>query len=266
MTKNLEEYKNWLIINGKSKKTIYDYIDRMKIILNSVSELTETNINNYILNLKENSSLSIASINTFLIALKSYLSFLKLDIKLPRTFKLKKTLPHYITLEQFEDEVIPVIELSFANSLKLKALLYFWYFTGLRISEIVSLKRENFNFEKREVKVEIKKTQEERIVCFTEKASIYVQQYFSSELETLNAFNISANRIRYILKNINPYIKGVHLHPHILRNSFATHLLINGMDLKSVQDLLGHASIQSTVRYTRLTNKDIKEKYDKFIK
>lgn len=265
MKEDLTKFNNWLEVNGKADNTVTAYCQKVRDFLIAISgkELTEEVISDYILSLKD--KVSVSTRNLVRNAIRSYLEFKKVDISLPKNLKPIKTLPSYIPLEKFQNEIIPTVELIFEDSLKTKALLYFWYFTGLRKSEILLLKRKNFDFENRTVKIQIPKTKEERIVCYTDTVKIYVEQYFLTETEEDNAFNLSQMKIKYIFFKLNQYVTDVKLYPHIMRHSYASHLLKQGMDLKSVQDLLGHASINSTIRYTKLNTKDIQEKYDKYI-
>ena len=140
------------------------------------------------------------------------------------------------------------------------------FFTGLRKGELVKLKREDFDLEKRTVKVIQSKVRKERITGFTNKVKNMVKDYFLFEAEDKNAFNIVLNTISTLLKNLNPYFKEVHLYPHLFRHSYARHLLNKGIDLSIVSTLMGHSNVQSTMRYLKLQNDDLKGKYDEFIK
>lgn len=262
----LEKFKTWLIVNEYSKNTILHYYTGIKKFLSKVdiNNINENTINNYFLELQD--KYAKKTIHCYKDSIQTFLKFLKKDIKLPKRSKLNKKIPQYITLKFFEKELIPMVELISQKPLRDRALLYFLFFTGLRKSEIINLKREDFNLEERSVKVYISKTKEERIVFYTKKVRDLLKMYFSTEIETKNAFNINNNTISYLLKKLNLYFKDINLHCHLFRDSYSVHLLMQGIDISIVSELLGHHSIQSTMRYTRLRTEDLKKKYDKFIK
>jgi len=262
----LNKYKNWLIINGNSDATIVAYLQRIKHFISKVSldTLDEEKIIEYLLELKQNNSPS--TVNGYRCAIKSLLEYLKKDISLPKQLKIEQKLPEFITKEMFEDEVIRVVECIFTNPLKVKAILYFMFFTGVRESELASLQRKNIDLEKRTAKIFNKKGKSEKIVIFTNKVKTIISHYFSTENEETNAFNISSNAIRKTFQKLKPYFKNINLHAHMFRHSFATYLRTEGFSIEDIKELLGHKSIQSTMRYAHADIKKIQEKYDKKIK
>jgi site-specific recombinase XerD len=135
------------------------------------------------------------------------------------------------------------------------------FYTGLRLGEIISLHRKDFDFEKKEFKLFMSKTKKERIMFFTEKVEKALQEYFTSDPETLNAFNLSYNAVRYIVFKLAGEITDVHVHPHLFRHSFAISLLRNGVDISVVSKLLGHSNITTTQRYLGLYTEELKEEY-----
>ena len=263
----VEKFKNWLIVNGKSKNTINSYSFQIKKFLKdiSISDITKENIYDYILNLKDNYANS--SINIFLASLQSFLNFLEKDIKLPKALPIEEKLPVYITREYFENEIINNIKIMFPqNFLKVRAILYFLFYTGIRRTELTSLKRENINLEKRTAKIHIKKTKKEKIVFFTKEVRDMLKAYFSIENESKNAFNTSYESIQYIFDKLKKMLNNNKLTCHVFRHSLATYLRKKGFNIEDIKEILGHKNIQSTMIYAHADIKDIKHKYDKKIK
>ncbi len=262
----LNKYKNWLIVNENSDSTVKSYIQRITDFLKetSIDSLDEDVIINYVLKLKE--KLSSSTVNGYKCAIKSFLEFLKKDIKVPRPAKIEEKLPEFIDRKTFEDEVVKMAEVICPNPLKVKATLYFLFFTGIRESELLSLKRKDINLETRTAKIKIKKTKKENLVIFPEKVRDIIKHYFTIEPEKINAFNMTLGNIDYIFRVLNPYFKNIHLHIHLFRHSFATYLRSKNFGIEDIKELMGHKSIQSTMKYAHADINKIKEKYDKKIK
>jgi len=158
-----------------------------------------------------------------------------------------------------------------------KAILELMYATGLRISEAIGLEFENIYLEERFLRV-IGKGRKERVIPFGEKAAEFLAAYLSSGRLTLLAGRgsevifLNRNGDRLTRQGLWKVIKGygkklgvAHLlTPHTLRHSFATHLLERGADLRSIQLMLGHASISTTEIYTYVAKQRVKQIYDQF--
>jgi site-specific recombinase XerD len=144
------------------------------------------------------------------------------------------------------------------------------YSTGMRVSELTGLNIESIDFISGVVKV-LGKGKKERLLPIGDKAMLAIRQYLkkrSKESRNLflnkNSGRLSDRGVRLIL---NKYVRIVsakeRVSPHTLRHSFATHLLNHGADLRSVQELLGHANLSTTQIYTHLTTQRLKDVYDK---
>ena len=157
-----------------------------------------------------------------------------------------------------------------------KAVLELLYATGLRVSELESLNTEQIDFTNRTIIVK-GKGKKERMVLFGSYAAKSIEIYLSQrnalnpdENEKALFLNFRGTRLtaRSIRRIVNKYIEEADLKlkisPHALRHSFATHMLNNGADLRDIQELLGHASLSTTQRYTHVSVKDMLENYDKF--
>lgn len=264
----LKKYKEWLSINEeKSKATIANYMARIQILLSelTIEDITEESIIKFLAKLKEENK-STSTINGYKNAIRSFLKFLGKDIPVPKDKIPDRKLPEYIDEKYFLDEIITTIEAVSSRALKHKAILYFMFYTGVRGGEIEHIKRENFDFQNNIVKIYIPKTREERLVLFSEKVKAMIQTYFNSEPENINAFNINCRGVKSLFERYSPYFKDINFHPHLFRHSFSAMFLKNGGDISDLKDLLGHKSLNSTARYSRLKIDDLKKKYDRFIK
>jgi integrase/recombinase XerD len=193
-------------------------------------------------------------------------------ISTPKKWSL---LPKYLTIDEVA-ELLELPDLSKLTGIRNKSILEMMYATGLRISELVGLKTNNVYLEENFIRV-IGKGNKERIVPFGSKAGQYLQKYYENARTLL--LKDKKSNIVYLTsrgkgmtrqsawKIIKKYGESLRLpfelSPHVLRHSFATHLVENGADLRSVQILLGHSSIATTEIYTHLAKSRLQESYDK---
>ena len=169
-------------------------------------------------------------------------------------------------------------DISTAEGLRDRAMLEMLYATGMRVSELVTVKMGSVNLAMRYV-IAFGKGSKERIVPLGSVAAEFLQKYieqargtFLTENETdpetlflgLGGQGMTRQRVWEIIKQYGR-LAGItkKISPHVLRHSFATHLLDNGADLRSVQEMLGHADISTTQIYTHLTNKRLRSVYEK---
>ena len=183
--------------------------------------------------------------------------------------RLEKPLPKFLT----EKEVGQVLELPQGGGLFVlrdRAMLEFLYSTGARISEMMALKRDEIDLIGGMVKVK-GKGRKERLLPLGEPALNAIKQYLDARSDNCKdlfinqrAKGLTDRGVRSIITN---YIKkaalALSISPHTFRHSFATHLLNRGADLRSVQELLGHATISTTQIYTHLTIDSLKNVYQK---
>lgn len=194
------------------------------------------------------------------------------DIQMP---KLERSLPVVLSLKQMESLLeIPLKAEVSAKSpawLRLRdaAILELFYSSGLRISELIGLNVEDIDFVESVVKI-TGKGKKQRMVPIGGMAMRAIQNYRQGAIITNGALFRSIRRTRMTQQAIDLMLKkylrlsDIHfrISPHKLRHSFATHLLDAGADLRSVQELLGHASLSTTQIYTHVTRERIKEAYD----
>lgn len=198
-------------------------------------------------------------------------------IELPKTHRKQVTFLHY-------DEVVRLLEQIDTNEeagLRDRAIMELLFSSGLRVSELVNLNRDHINTKRREFMVR-GKGQKDRPVFISQAAADWVEQYLSQRQDTLAPLfisyskNVEANTsgdyrrltARSIQRMVSKYARlaGItkHVSPHTMRHSFATDLLMNGADLRSVQSMLGHSNIATTQIYTHVTDAHLKDVYEKF--
>jgi site-specific recombinase XerD len=237
-------------------------------------------------------NLKIITQNYHLIALRSFLKYLaKRDIKslAAEKIELPKTPARTVEFLDIED-VERLIKATYQEKddltrLRDRAILEMLFSTGLRISELVSLKRDSLNLKRGEFAVR-GKGDKMRLVFLSKGAIEHLERYLDQREDNSKALFIRHDAKesvekqiasmsekaagltpRSIQRIIKKYAKlaGImkKITPHTLRHSFATDLLTNGADLRSVQELLGHSSISTTQIYTHLTNKRLRDVYEK---
>ena len=222
-----------------------------------------------------------------LIALRGFFKYLakrgikSLDpslIDLPRAAKKQVTFLHFDEIERLLAE----IPLDTESGLRDRAIIELLFSGGLRISELCSLNRDSINLERREFMVR-GKGKKDRPIFIDKSTAECIEDYLNMRTDTLPALflNNSANQQipstsgdfrrltpRSIERIVQKYTRlaGItkHVTPHTMRHSFATDLLMNGADIRSVQSLLGHANISTTQIYTHITDPHLKEVHEKF--
>ena len=235
------------------------------ISLRDTSYINEVSIRNFIL--KQKAKNAVETVNCYLKALKVYLKYLKLDIELPKLYKTPTKNPDFLTLDYLEKEIIPTIKTLFLkNRLKYETILYFDFFTGIRKGEHYNLKRRDFDLKNQLVKIYAEKTMKERILPLNDRITKMLTNYFNSEIEEKNAFNLGAGGVDYLYNTLKPNFDEVNLRSDLMRHSFATHCLTKEMNIKDVKDLLGHENIQSTMKYLGNVNTNLWDKFRRKIK
>lgn len=222
-----------------------------------------------------------------IVAIRSFLRYLtvKRDISTlnPGRIDLPKTDPrmiNFLTREQL-NVLLDSPQISDIKGLRDKAILETFFSTGLRVSELVKLNRDQINMQTKEFGVK-GKGGKIRVVFLSDTACEWITRYlkmrkdrykplfirYGGKTTTDNSGESMRFSVRSVQKMITKYSKKAGLpisaHPHTLRHSFATDLLIGGADLRSVQEMLGHESIRTTQVYTHVTNRHLKEVYKKY--
>ncbi len=230
--------------------------------------------------------LQAATQNYHLIALRSFLKFcakrditaLSADkIELARTRRKQVT---FLSTEEVE-RLFSEIDTSSLAGLRDRAILELLFSSGLRVSELVGLDRDHINLKRREFMVR-GKGQKDRPIFISPAAAEWIQKYLDERGDTTRPLfirfggskkvDLSGNYHRLTARSVQRMVSryalmaGItkHVSPHTLRHSFATDLLMNGADLRSVQALLGHSNISTTQIYTHVTDPHLKEVHTKF--
>jgi site-specific recombinase XerD len=191
------------------------------------------------------------------------------------TPKLDKKIPQILTEKEMREFLDALPEENFLQ-LRNKALFEFLYATGLRISELTGLRSGDLHFSDRLVRV-MGKGKKERIVPFHEQAALVMTRYLRClQVEFRDAHDrvfvnfrggpLSQRSVERILQQVyrNLTHSNKHIHPHLFRHSFATHLLQRGANLRVIQELLGHSNLATTEKYTTLNFADLLGTYKKF--
>jgi len=262
--KALKQYKDLLIQKRYSKNTQNTYINYFEEFLydlqgHNPESITSEQINRYIRHLISNDSISPSKQNQIINTIKFYyervLGRAKEHYQIDRPIKDNK-LPKVIS----EIEVQKI--LNEITNIKHKCIISLLYSAGLRISELLNLKLADIDSNRNMIIVENSKGNKDRITLLSEKVLLLLRTYYKSYkpaeylFEGLHGGKYSAKSVQNILARACKKAKlNKHVTPHMLRHSFATHLLENGTDIRYIQTLLGHNSSRTTERYTWVTKK-----------
>lgn len=254
-----------------------EYIEKNKHIYNAL-DIDSNSIINYLSYLDKNNYekstivRKITSIKLFHKYLNEKYNIPDISTKIDKP-RVRRKLPNILTIEEVDN--LLNIQLSNAYDFRNKAMLELMYSSGLRVSELVELKIKDIDLDNGYVKC-FGKGSKERIVPIGELAvdylKIYIYEYRDSMKKgyyTENVFlnnhgkKISRQGFFLIIKEIAKEKKiEKNITPHMLRHSFATHLLNNGADLRTIQEMLGHSSITTTQIYTNVSTDILKENYE----
>lgn len=284
----LEKYQIYLLtVKQKEEKTtissyiedIYKYLEYMENNkIKTALDIEYQNITNYLKYL-DNNNYETSSIIRKIVSIKLFHKYLSEEYKIKDVSskiinpRLRRKLPNILTIEEVDN--LLDIKLNTPFDYRNKAMLELMYSSGLRVSELVDLKLSDVDLDNGYVRC-LGKGKKERIVPIGEIALEYLKTYINNYRTSMkkgyyteNIFlnnhgkNITRQGFFLIIKNIAKE-KNIdkNITPHMLRHSFATHLLNNGANLRTIQEMLGHSSITTTQIYTNVSNDIIKENYE----
>lgn len=193
------------------------------------------------------------------------------------TQKYEKNLPEFLSLEEIKQLLEAVVSSDRDINSRNWLIIHLLYGTGVRVSELTSIKLKDIDHDQRQIRV-FGKGSKERIVFINEFAYSYLDQYLkNSRVNLMKKFSqnhdlvivnnrgkaITNRGIELIVKKMGQELRPPKdIYPHMLRHSFATHLMDNGMDIRSVQELLGHQSLSATQVYTHVSLTSLRRVYD----
>jgi site-specific recombinase XerD len=242
-------------------------------------------------NTKSDEGLKRSTQNTFLISLRAFLRYLNVEEELDTISpdkiilgKTEDTLPKVLNEEQLE-RLFQVQDLNKISGVRDRTILEVLFSTGLRVSELVNLNVDDINLNSNEFTV-LGKGRKLRTVYLSESARNWIKRYLATRTDNFKPLFIRYSgkkmdeqdfegeslrlSVRSVQRLVKKYITragiSVDATPHTLRHSFATGLLKEGADIRSVQELLGHSNVSTTQIYTHVTNKQLKETHKKYHK
>ena len=293
MEEYLEAFQIYLkSTNSSSENTLDSYshdVGRFLAFLKEegIEDVREVNrlvIANYLRKLrsgdKENKPLSNSSIARNLSALRTFYRFLIENYGIDTnpfekvaTVKQNRKLPEFLFYEEME-QFLSSVDVKEKFGYRNRAIFELMYACGLRVSETVNLKIDNVDFDENILRV-IGKGDKERLVPFYPLCSEYLKEYIQKERREIAEAGCEYLFVNKYGKQMTPRAiqqlmekqalkagLSIHVHPHMFRHSFATHLLDNGADLRIVQELLGHENLSTTQIYTHVTADKLAKVYN----
>jgi integrase/recombinase XerD len=291
MDQLLDQFLHYLIVErGLSKNTIEAYSHGLTRFLNhlrgkgvqEIREVSKFHVRGFLLGLRKE-NLSTKTVVRNLVAIRTFFRFLNQESILDsnpvenlESPKVAKTLPEILTLKEIE-QILEQPNLQTPLGVRDRAMLEMLYATGMRVSELTHLPAHQVNLEGGFV-ILFGKGSKERVVPLGSEAIKWVISYLKQSRGILSRGKESSflfiNRSgkgmsrQGFWKNLKDYARKAGLHkrvtPHLLRHSFASHLLERGADLRSVQMMLGHVDISTTQIYTHVTGERLKKIHQRY--
>ena len=271
LEKEVNMSENTIISYQKDLKNFFKFLDMVKVTYLNVDRYVVRDYLKYLDEKKlKNSTIArrISAIRTFYnyeLSLGKVKSNIFNDVRNP---KIEKKLPNFLSYEELA-KIFASIDTDTDTGLKNRLIVEMLYATGVRVSELVNIKVSDINKSNKSIRV-MGKGKKMRIVYFGEYAEEYLNRYLTKNINKGSKYLfVNANNEKMQIEEVEVMIKKIvkdlalktHVTPHTLRHTFATHLLNSGTDIKTVQELLGHASLNTTGIYTHVSNERLKEVY-----
>lgn len=260
----LKRLRTEMMLRGFSKQTskIYLFYNSkfLEYINKSPEEVIEDDIKEYLAYKMSDDLVSNGSISLIKAALKFYYSeILGKNLSLTKTPRTTKRLPIVLSKKEIKDL------LDKTENIKHRLLIELLYSTGLRLSECINLKYNDLDLNENIGWVRMGKGTKDRIFIISDMFKKDLLDYMEKKgyheyVFTVNGRKMSTRGVQHAIKN-SAERAGIkkNIHVHTLRHSFATHLLENGVDIRKIQHLLGHSSLQTTQIYTQVSSEEIKK-------
>ncbi|USS40336.1 tyrosine recombinase XerA [Thermococcus aggregans] len=265
----IEEFKTYLELEGKSPQTVRMYAYYVDRFLKEAKTPNYRSALRFLAKLKQ-SGYSNKSLNLVVQALKAYFRFEGLDDEAERlkSPKVPRSLPKSLTKE----DVKKLIKAVPPTRKRDRLIILLLYGTGLRVSEVCNLKIEDIDFKRGILIVKGGKGAKDRVVpvpgFLLKEIEDYLKtrddgsEYLFVEVRREKKDKISPKTVWYLLKKYGEKA-GVRVTPHMLRHSFATHMLEKGVDIRVIQEILGHSNLSTTQIYTKVTVEHLKRAQEK---
>jgi site-specific recombinase XerD len=276
----IDDYLVWLEVEkGYSPKTIreYSYDLQMFNTFNnerSIEMRTTTDLRRFFLHLKREKKYSPRSLHRKICSLKSFYKFLKKEAFIStnpaeniESPKIPKSLPKTISVE----ETLQLLRTP--DNIRDRTILFLLYGTGMRVSELSNLNIDCVDLDNRMLRIIGGKGNKDRLIPLPDVLIPIIEEYMENRrqdsLTSALILNRSGDRLtsRSIQRLVKKYreqadLQDKKLTPHTLRHAFATHLLANSVDIRVIQELLGHASLSTTQLYTHVSLAHLRKSYD----
>ena len=255
----LQKVKERCVLKGFSDETIKSYSYNIKRFLEFIRKsglnLNKDGVKSYLLSLN-------LSVNSMRLQYASISFFFKEILNKPYTFeevpikKRERKLPKVISKEKIKQMI------ESTDNIKHKLIIKLLYSTGLRLSELLNLKRKDIDFDRNIIHIKSGKGKKDRITLISQYLRLDLLKYYSN-YNFSTEYILEGRKGKYTKKSVQKVLDNlgkkakIKVTPHMLRHSFATHLLEQGTDIRIIQKLLGHSNLNTTEIYTKVSNHNL---------
>ena len=268
-SRDIEAFTNFLRQEGIVS---YDEVDRI-VVMNYIAQLRQRMTING--NMKNTSvARKLSSLRSFYRYLSAYVGIRQNPFQYMKNPKTLRRIPEFLFYDEM-DMFLSSFQIDEGDGLRNRAMFEIMYACGLRVSEVVQMKVSDIDFQDQILHI-VGKGDKERLVPFYDMAASLLVRYIDTIRKTWmkekqhpyvfvnqRGDPLTTRGVQYLMqKQADALHMSLHIHPHMFRHSFATHLLDNGADLRVVQELLGHASLSTTQIYVHVSQERLKNVYE----